>query len=83
MTGIFEKEEIPKLSCATACLIGDAYYYYKFFIGKFLLSQDSDNLLLQNIRGDIDDVVFLASFQALGIIEKLILYPFFRNVTQF
>ena len=82
MAGIFEKEEIPKLSCVTACLIGDAYYYHKFFIGKFLLSQDSENLLLQNIRGDIDDVVFVASSQALGIIGKLILYPFFRNVTQ-
>ena len=81
MAGIFEKEEIPKVSCATACLIGDAYYYHKF-IGMFWLSQDSENLLLQNIRGDIDDVVFVASFQALGIIEKLILCPFFRNVTQ-
>ena len=38
MAGIFEKEEILKLSCATACLIGDGYYYHKFFIGKFLLS---------------------------------------------
>ena len=82
MAGIFEKEEIPKLSCATSCLIGDAYCYHKFFIGRFLLSEDSENSILQNITGDIDDVFFGASSQALGIIEKLILYPFFRNVIQ-
>ena len=53
-------------------LIGGAYYYHKDSIVDFLLSQDSENFLLQSIREDIDDVVFLASSRALGIIEKLI-----------
>ena len=44
-----------------AFLIGGAYNYHKDSIVDFLLSQDSENFLLQSIREDIDDVVFLAS----------------------
>ena len=47
-----------------------------------MLSQDSENFLLQSIREDIDDVVFLASSRALEIIEKLIPGPLCRSVVQ-
>ena len=47
-----------------------------------MVSQDSENFLLQSIREDIDDVVFLASSRELGIIEKLISGHFFRSVVQ-
>ena len=61
-------------------LFGGAYYYHKDSIVDFLLSQDSEKFLLQSIREDIDDVVFLASSRALGIIEKLISGPLFLEV---
>ena len=63
-------------------LIGGVYYYHKDSIVDFLLSQDSENFLLQSIREGIDDVVFLACSRALGIIEKLISDPLFRSVVQ-
>ena len=50
---------------------------------NFLLSQDSENILLEIIKIDIDDDVFLTISQALGIIVKLISGPFLRNVTLF
>ena len=60
-------------------LLGGGYYYHKDHIFDFLLSQDSENFLLQSIKKDIN-VVFMASSRALGIMEKLVTGPLLRQV---
>ena len=61
-------------------LLGGGYYYHKDHIFDFLLSQNSENFLLQCIKKDMNDVVFMASSRALGIIKKLVTDPLFQQV---
>ena len=63
-------------------LTGGACYYHKESIVEFLLSQDRENYLWQNIIEDTDEVIHLASFRALGIMEMVISGPLFRSVAQ-
>ncbi len=81
----YKLNKMVTFSCHSTNLLfydGGAVYYHRDDIEEFLDSWPNPNQLLQSIKYDIKEQIYLAGLKALGIVDKLITGPLWRLITQ-
>ena len=63
-------------------VLGGAVYFHRIHLKDFVDHLEGQNFLHSSIKGDIENVTYLAAFRALGIFNKLITGPLFRKVEE-
>lgn len=61
-------------------VLGGAVYFHRYHLKELLVSLEGENFLQTSVLADIETKLFLASFRALGIINKLVTGPVYRKL---